>query len=85
MLNYTKNLFSSDKKKLREAVLTTQTMTVAVKTAAYHEIVPVPIGFTVRVYERKTGNLLVETTESTMEVARRTALEQLNKYNKGEE
>lgn len=85
MLNYIKNLFSSDKKKLREAVLTTQTMTVAVKTAAYHEIVPVPIGFTVRVYERKTGNLLVETTESTMEVARRTALEQLNKYNKGEE
>lgn len=85
MINYIKNLFASDKQKLSDAVLTTQTTLVAVKTAAYHEIIPVPIGFTIRVYDRKTGGLLVETTETTIEVAHKTALTLLNKYNKGEE
>ena len=64
MINYIKNLFASDKQKLSDAVLTTQTTVVAVKTAAYHEIIPVPIGFTIRVYDRKTGGLLVETNAS---------------------
>lgn len=82
MINYIKDLFSSDKKKLSNSVLTTQTILVAVKTAAYHEIIPVPIGFTIRIYDRKTAKLLVETTETTIEATRKTALALLNKYNK---
>lgn len=85
MISYFKNLFASDKQKLSNAVITTQTTVVAVKTAAYHEIIPVPIGFTIRVYDRKTGGLLVETTETTIETTHKTALALLTKYNKGEE
>lgn len=81
MFEALKNLFSSDEAKLRDSVLTTQTVTVAVKSPVYHEIIPAHDGFTVRVYDRKTSVLLEETTEATISTAKRTALALVNKYN----
>lgn len=66
---------------LRAATLTQQTITVPVKTPAYHEIMPLESGgFAVRVYARAGGSLEEVTTVSHAE-AQRSALAMLNKHN----
>lgn len=68
---------------LRAATLTQQTITVPVKTPAYHEIVPLEDGrFIVRVYAR-VGGLLEESTAASREEAQRQALALLHKHNGG--
>lgn len=78
-----KDLFSTDDKRLRASVLTTQVITVAVKSPVYHEIVPDAAGYAVRVYDRKTSTLMAEDFETTLDAAKRSALALVNKYNEG--
>lgn len=78
-----KDLFSSDDKRLRASVLTTQVITVAVKSPVYHEIVPDAAGYAVRVYDRKTSVIVAEGSEVTLDAAKRLALQLVNKYNAG--
>lgn len=78
-----KDLFSSDDKRLRASVLTTQVITVAVKSPVYHEIVPDAAGYAVRVYDRKTSVIVAEGSEITLDAAKRLALQLVNKYNAG--
>lgn len=83
MLSWIKQLFSSKQTQLQAAVLTTQTITLPVKTKAYHEIVPVQSGgFVVRAYNRKTSELLASVEEPTLEAAKKQAVALLAQHNK---
>lgn len=83
MLSWIKSFFSSNKTQLQSAVLTTQTITVPVKTKAYHEIVPVQSrGFVIRIYSRKTSELLAAVEEPTLEKAQKQAIVLLAQHNK---
>lgn len=81
MFRKLKDLFSSDDKRLKASVLTTQVITVAVKSPVYHEIVPDGAGYAVRVYDRKTSVLVAEDSETTLDGAKRLVLQLVNKYN----
>lgn len=83
MLNWIKSFFSSDQTKLQSAVLSTQTITVATKTKAYHEILPLQSGgFVIRVYDRASSVLLAATEAPNKEKAQKQALVLLTQYNK---
>jgi hypothetical protein len=63
---------------LVQEVLVTQ----SVNSNAYHEIIPTGDGTgIVRVYATKTGELLLEKTETTLDAAKQTALAALNQHN----
>lgn len=86
MLQALKNLFTSPKtrnhQKLKDLVTTTQTIVVAVKSPAYHEIIPLgERGYGVRVYNRQTSQILAEAVESDLDKAKNVALELLTQYN----
>lgn len=81
MFEKLKKMFSTDDKRLRDSVITTQTITVAVKSPVYHEIIPDPQGYIVRVYDRKTSALVAESIETTLADAKRSALELVSKHN----
>lgn len=75
--------FQDTSDQLRAATLTQQTITVPVKTRAYHEIVPLESGeFVVRVYAR-AGGLLEEATVANRDLAQHAALTLLRKHNGG--
>jgi len=67
--------------RLREQLITTQVNTVAVKDEYYHEIVPIKTEFKVRVYNRKSSELIEEKQVVSKDNAIETALTLLAKYN----
>lgn len=83
-MSWIKNLFSSrarTESALAAKVLATETRTVPVKSAAYHEIFISPNGaWTVRVYARKGGLLEEVSGVGGKPTAQQTALNLLQKY-----
>lgn len=67
--------------RLQEQLITTQVSTVAVKEEFYHEIVPVKTEFKVRLYNRKSGELIIDKQVETKDNAIETALTLLAQYN----
>ena len=90
MFKFIKNLFKAktpektDKELLHEQLVTTITSTASVKNPFYHEIVEEKGRFTVRIYERKTGKLVVNNVYETHSEAVKQSLDLLIKHNKGE-
>lgn len=73
--------FKSTASKLKSQTITTQTIQVAVKKPAYHEVIVNEEGATYRVYDRATSAVLSEGTELTLVAAQAAALRALATYN----
>lgn len=87
MFKFIKNLFKAkktDKELLHEQLVTNVVTTASVKNPFYHEIVEEMGRFTVRLYKRKTGELVVNNVYETKEDAVRQSLALLIKHNQGE-
>lgn len=67
--------------RLQEQLITTQVSTVAVKDEFYHEIIPVKTQFKVKIYNRKSGELMEDKQVETKDNAIEMALTLLAKYN----
>jgi hypothetical protein len=88
MFKFIKNLFKGkaekEKEQLQAMLVTTKTITQAVKMPFYHEMIGQADGSRiVRVYNRKTSEKVEELVCPNKEEAIRTSLELLNKHNKG--
>lgn len=84
MFNFFKKK-KTDKELLREQVVTTVATRAAVKNPFYHEIIGELDRFTLRIYNRKTSELVVNNVYETQDEAIKQALDLLVKMNKGEQ
>jgi hypothetical protein len=75
MLNYIKNIFTSNSKKLSDSMYQDLIVRTAIKQPYYHEI----IGNTVKIYSRTEGYVMEEESVDPI----KTSITLLNKYNKG--
>ena len=79
-----KNLFKSDNEKLQDQTIETKTIVVSKKNAFYHEVVQREDGaYILRIYNRKTSEVVADFVAKTKEKVQAKALEELSKYNKG--